>query len=225
MMIVFAFTLALASPAGAHQLKPSKPVAKMSLDEIEQFQVQALRHYTGAVRWWVKHPARKALRTGRSTQLFSATTKLVPYCKTLGIRAPQEICWHGHAADWTRPLLAKTRAKQERLLTYTGDWYTAVRIVQRVWPGTEGWLRSCSASEGGSGAFVMNRQGSGAGGWLQFMSGTFYGHIGAAVAEARSRGFDIPVMARSWGSPLGQAATGAYMYSHGMSYHWVGAGC
>lgn len=108
-----------------------------------------------------------------------------------------------------------------RMLPYSADWVTAVRIVQRVYPGTESWLLSCSSGEGGHGGFVMNHQGSGASGWLQFMSDTFYGHAPAAFSHVRSLGFILPEsLSISIESPMAQAITGAYMRTHGMSSHW-----
>lgn len=108
-----------------------------------------------------------------------------------------------------------------RMLPYTADWVTAVRIVQRIYPSTESWLLSCSAGEGGHGGFVMNHQGSGASGWLQFMSGTFYGHAPSAFAHVRSLGFILPEsLSIRIDSPMAQAITGAYMRTHGMSSHW-----
>lgn len=107
---------------------------------------------------------------------------------------------------------------------YSG-WQRAVREVQRAYPGTDGWLLSCSASEGGWGRWVPNSQGSGVGGWLQFMPGTFSGFVRHAIADVRSRGFLVPESAWSWYSPLGQALAGAWGVTNGKSHHWVGHGC
>jgi len=103
----------------------------------------------------------------------------------------------------------------------TNDWRTAVTLVQRVYPGTESWLLYISHREGGYGAFVMNHQGSGAGGWMQFMASTYYAYSDAAFAHARSRGFDVPREANTWYSPLGQAITAGYMrYTGRDGCHW-----
>lgn len=102
----------------------------------------------------------------------------------------------------------------------TNDWVTAVRLVQRISPGTESFLLNCSSGEGGHGGFVMNHQGSGASGWMQFLSGTFYGHAPEALAHAQSMGFILPDGLLDIHSPLGQAITAAYMRTHGMSSHW-----
>lgn len=104
-------------------------------------------------------------------------------------------------------------------------WQRAVEEVQRAYPGTEGWLWSCSASEGGHGRWVPNSQGSGVGGWLQFMPGTWSGFFRNALSDVTARGFRVPDAAASWYSPLGQALAGAWGITHGMRHHWAGSGC
>jgi hypothetical protein len=119
----------------------------------------------------------------------------------------------------------RLRRQQWLVLPQVSDWLVAVKVAQRVFPGTEQWLRSCSASEGGWGGFVMNRQGSGAGGNLQFMESTFWRMYGAARDEARRKGFDVPASTSSWSSPLGQALAGAWGVSNGRRGEWSGHGC
>ena len=104
-------------------------------------------------------------------------------------------------------------------------WVRAVREVQKVYPGTDSWLMSCSASEGGWGRWVPNSGGSGVGGWLQFMPGTWSGFFRNAVADVRARGFIVAETAASWYSTLGQALAGAWGITHGMRHHWSGSGC
>jgi hypothetical protein len=104
-------------------------------------------------------------------------------------------------------------------------WFKAIEEAQRPYPGTEAWLKSCSASEGGWGRWVPNSQGSGVGGWLQFMPGTWSGFYRHAVADVAARGYIVPASANSWYSPLGQALAGAWGITHGMRHHWVGGGC
>lgn len=108
-------------------------------------------------------------------------------------------------------------------LPFTNDWVTAVNIVQRTWPGTKAWLLGTSSGEGGWGICVWNggapctssEHGSGAAGWLQYMSGTFYGNLRAALAEARLLHRPlIPRSAKNWFSPLGQAFAGGWGCSH-----------
>jgi hypothetical protein len=111
--------------------------------------------------------------------------------------------------------------KRERLIPLTNDWQTSVKLVQRIYPGTSGWLLYISDREGGHGGFVMNHQGSGAGGWMQFMSSTYYAYNDAAFADARRRGFVVPQSANSWTHPLGQAITAGYMrYTGRDGCHW-----
>ena len=106
-------------------------------------------------------------------------------------------------------------------LPTTNDWRTAVALAQRVYPGTEGWLLFISDREGGWGSFVMNHQGSGAGGWLQFMASTFYAYVDDARASFARRGFKVDSSVWSWTHPLGQALTGAYMRFTGRDgCHW-----
>ncbi|MDH4159260.1 MAG: hypothetical protein OEV62_03310 [Actinomycetota bacterium] len=126
---------------------------------------------------------------------------------------------------WQKRLRACERDEQRRSLPVTGDWRTAVRIVQRPYPGTETWLLSCSASEGGHGPWIPNRQGSGANGWLQFMESTFWRMYGAAHQDVTARGYLIPPSAASWYSPLGQALAGAWGVSNGRRHEWFGKGC
>ena len=106
-------------------------------------------------------------------------------------------------------------------LPATNDWQTAVRTVQRSWPGTSAWMLSCSAHEGGHGPFVMNTQGSGAGGWLQYMQGTFDAHYSGALALARGEHRPVPPAGLGWTSPLAQAFAGGWGYRYQRSA-WTG---
>jgi len=127
---------------------------------------------------------------------------------------------------WLRRDLAYVR-QLERLWIPVRDWHSAVVYVQQWFPGTAEWLLNCSSSEGGHGQWVPNRQGSGAGGWMQYMSGTFYADYNAAVAYLRSRGVTVPSSTASWYSPLGQAiAAGWARYTgHTPPGKWTGANC
>jgi hypothetical protein len=108
-----------------------------------------------------------------------------------------------------------------RMLPATDDWRTAVRLAQRVFPGTESWLLGISDREGGWGPFVMNHEGSGAGGWMQFMAGTFYAYNEAARRAVAARGFRVDPAVFEWHDPLGQALTAGYMRSTGRDgCHW-----
>lgn len=122
--------------------------------------------------------------------------------------------WGGRSA-------ACEERRRQRLIPLTNDWVTAVRLVQRIYPGTESWLLYISHREGGYGRFKMNYQGSGAGGWMQFMASTFYGYDDAAFADARRKGFVVSSSADSWTHPLGQALTAGYMRFTGRDgCHW-----
>jgi hypothetical protein len=113
-----------------------------------------------------------------------------------------------------------------RTIPPTDDWLTAVRYVQRAFPGSEWWLRSCSSGEGGWGRWVPNTQGSGAGGWMQYMDGTFWHDFNRAAYDLRSRGFRVPPSAASWYSPLGQAVAAGWAYHHHRPPgKWTAASC
>lgn len=126
-------------------------------------------------------------------------------------------------------------------------WHRSVSEVQRVFPGTESWLLSCSAAEGGHGRWVGYagvsysdglRDSNTVGGPMQFRFGTFTGMWRRAVEHARERGFRIPSelrdrslagKTRAWRSGLGQAlAAGWARYTGNDNSHWSaswGNGC
>lgn len=131
-----------------------------------------------------------------------------------------------------------TAQQTSKKLQQTNDWLTAVRVVQVAYPGSSWWLTSCSASEGGHGEWVWNggyplsqypskpSRSSGAGGWGQYMEGTFWTDYRAAVADLRQRGFKIPPGSSSWYSPLGQAIAMGWAYGHSRPHgKWLGGGC
>jgi hypothetical protein len=141
----------------------------------------------------------------------------------------------------------RVRAKHAFLanrLPSTGDWMTAVRIAQRTWPGTSAWMLSCSGAEGAHGVWVWNgglpysaggappRYGdgyrtppygsSGAGGWMQYMKGTWQGQFDGAIRLAHSEHLPMPDRRDwSWTSPIGQAFAAGYGYSYARSA-WTG---
>lgn len=128
-------------------------------------------------------------------------------------------------STWEKRHIAAHKAKNA--CVSIKDWRLAVMYVQRWFPGTASWLLSCSASEGGHGPWVPNRQGSGAGGWMQYMSGTFYTDFRGASAYLAARGVIVPRSANSWYSALGQAiAAGWARYTgHAPRGKWTGASC
>lgn len=126
---------------------------------------------------------------------------------------------------WVGRHIAAHRAKNA--CVEVRDWKTAVSYVQRWFPGTSQWLMSCSSSEGGHGSWVPNRQGSGAGGWMQYMETTFWSDYRSAVAYLATRGVHVPSSSASWTSPLGQAiAAGWARYTGNIPRgKWTGSGC
>ena len=164
---------------------------------------QTVVHFRGGIAWhraktWSLQDALGVSRT--RTEHAERRTTSVPYLR------------------WMNSLW-RSRQKHARLRLYarlpmTNDWQTAVRIVQRSWPGTSSWLLSCSAAEGGHGGFVMNHQGSGAGGWLQYMQSTFDYHYSSALSLARHEHRALPPAGLGWTSPLAQAFAGGWGYSY-----------
>jgi len=174
------------------------------------------------------------------------------------LRAPRHAkCWE---VPWQRSctiarasyklhltLAVAAERKLNRELPLPNDWATAVRVIQRVFPGTESWLMSCSGAEGGHGRFVIYGGGSyypGAehaqtfhgdmvGGPMQYMWGTFRGHYRHGLDSLRSRGFQVdlpsPDDVRAWLHPLAQAiAAGWARWSGNDDSHWSaswGDGC
>jgi hypothetical protein len=191
-------TLILAPSAGAHLLpRPEREPGQAKADWIRAGQVANVRHARGAVRFLERRLNGKAVQRG----LYG--------------RAARELDWHRKSLVWSSRELSST-------------WLGAVELVGVYYgPGIRAWLRSCSqaTSEGGWGRWVPNTQGSGAGGWLQFMSGTFWSVIDDAIARARAAGMVVPSSARSWYSPLGQALAGDEMIRDGRRREWSGWAC
>jgi len=104
-------------------------------------------------------------------------------------------------------------------------WREAVQETQKAFPRTNAWLLSCSDSEGGWGRWVANGDGSGAGGWMQFLESTFWRMFRASEIHLKARGFHLSASAASWYSPLGQAVAGAWGVTHGRQHEWYGSGC
>jgi len=141
------------------------------------------------------------------------------------------VVWEKRAYVARRQTIAQIRKEKARTLrdfVHTEGshaWARAVREVQRAYPGTESWLMSCSASEGGWGRWVPNSGGSGVGGWMQMYPSTFWRMFTAAKQDVLSRGFKVPTSAASWYSPLGQALGSAWGVTHGRRGEWMGGGC
>lgn len=151
---------------------------------------------------------------------------------------------HGYrtwvAGQW-KLRLAKCQTILKNTIPATGDWATAVHVVQRFYPGSEWWLMSCSASEGGHSVFVFHSPHRAAtayeishqvvldtpGGWMQYFHGTFVGDFNAAVQDLRTRHVRVPRSAFTWYSPLGQALAGGWAHNFGRytGGKWTGSGC
>lgn len=134
------------------------------------------------------------------------------------------------AAAYLRHQAAVRRA---HTLPYTGDWVTAVAVMQRAYPGSAAWLLACSSSEGGHGGFVWrghtSEPDSGPnttpGGWMQYMAGTWAGDYRAAVADLAARGWHVPA-GLNYYTPLGQAVAAAWAYGHSRpAGKWTGGRC
>ena len=161
---------------------------------------QVVRFFTGDKHGWMIAPRQERCRS-------------VPWEGTCWI-ARQKLSFHSERVERLRRVIWRT-------LPPTNDWRTSVRLSQRIYPGTDSWLLFISNREGGWGPFVMNHQGSGAGGWLQFMASTFYAYVDDARRDVARRGFVVPAGVWRWTHPLGQALTGAYMRFTGRDgCHW-----
>ena len=200
-LLTLALMAALASTASA---KPP-----MASERSQQAELRALAKHVTAMRvsTWKCQEQLGQTRTRASVDAGSL---------------PQSISYR----RWVVKKWDARRAGCERLLARrsipaSSDWVTSVKLVQRVYPGTQDWLLFISRREGGYGGFVMNHQGSGAGGWMQFMSSTYYAYNDRAFADARRRGFIVPDSANSWTHPMGQAITAGYMRYVGLDgCHW-----
>lgn len=137
------------------------------------------------------------------------------------------------------------------LLRDTGDWRFAVREVQRPFPGTDGWLLSCSDAEsnhtdwvghGGRPYSAWLRDSDTVGGYMQFRFSTFKGMFHQGYDYAIARGFRFPYLLKrssyrsefewkdeAWQTALGQAiAAGWARYTGEDNSHWSaswGNGC
>jgi len=141
---------------------------------------------------------------------------------------------HYLAEVWPERSLEARRATEawlldRKTLDEQSSWQRAIAEVQAAWPDTDWWLDSCSRTEGagrsGEAPWVPNREGSGAGGWLQFMESTFWRMFWAAKADAEARGFVVVKSAASWYSRIGQAMAGAWGVTNGRRSEWSGSGC
>ena len=140
-------------------------------------------------------------------------------------------------------LAEKAQHRLDHELPLINDWRTAVRYIQRIYPGTEGWLLGISDREGGWGRWVWygGRTWNGyhvgndflgadtVGGWMQFRFSTFAPYYRGMVKDMRRRGFTLPewpdrggpAIYQPWLDPLAQALTAGYMRYYGKDgCHW-----
>jgi hypothetical protein len=211
---VAAATLTATASAASHH---TEPIGRLARSTTLARQVTSLRR---GIRWhrattWNYQDRAGVRRT--PTRYVERHTRSVPFLR-----------WINHLW-WKRQSLA-WRKLSTGGLPWTTDWQTAVNIVQRDWPGTASWMLSCSGAEGGHGIWVWNggapysspNHGSGAGGWMQYMEGTFWGQFRPALALARAEHLALPPpQAASWTSALGQAFAAGWGYTHGRSA-WAG---
>lgn len=158
------------------------------------------------------------------------------------ILVPQEMEMSQNTAfEVARRNLWKRKAHQQEVMyqkwlpfvRMNQDFDLALRAASRKFGVSFRWLHNCALSEGhihgyryrngvpltrlGIDPFWMNEGGSGAGGPLQFMEGTF-----DAYPQART---SLPAEFRGWHDKLAQAYTGAWIFAHEGSGQWEGAGC
>lgn len=194
------------------------PAEKYATDPEYRSSVQAARRkalkHRSAARGWCTKRARYSTRLGRcGTEAF---TKRLTNSKDLAVEQRKAQQWR--------------RAHSQQYLSYRSEVRYWNRLDRSMWKAVDAaakeygvsasWLHACVSSEGGHGGWVMNHQGSGAGGWFQFMESTFYGYVDSARSGNR-----FPKKYARWDSRVGQAFTAAYMFKIGESNQWTGAGC
>ena len=107
------------------------------------------------------------------------------------------------------------------------DVRKAIRWAAQEWDVSAVWLTACAASEGGLDAtrIVYGAEPPPTGpdtGWFQFLPGTWAWMSNEAWKATEP---SPPPRYRRILSPVGQAYTAAWAFSHGLSYHWFGRGC
>lgn len=208
---VVASVLAIPSAVGAQTL-PIRTEATVVKKEVSAKQQQQLRSLT-------KKIARLQVATWRCQDTLR-TKRLRPSVTPWAL--PPSVLYRTWVhVKWKVQKASCELALLKRAIPPTNDWQTSVRLVQRIYPGTSNWLLTISRREGGWGGFVMNTQGSGCGGWLQYAPSTYWAYSGDAFADAKRRGFIVDPAWNQWTHPMGQALTGAYMRFTGRDgSHW-----
>lgn len=201
---------------------PTYPTASTASMAAPRSETRRCPDHRAGVRWYrAKHRHWNRLRHAPAPRQ-GRKPRSCPDARFLAVRARER---SRNARTVTERWVARHVLEDFRVRPGANAWLRAVDEVQRVFPGTSGWLLSCSASEGGHGRRVMNSQGSGATDWLQFMPETYARMSWAARVYAASRGFIVPYTASQIHSPLGQALAGAWGVTNGRRHEWAGHGC
>lgn len=182
----------------------------------------------------LSHKVHHVIRSTRNCQETLERTKT----KARGTYAKRSVAYRRYVLSVWRQRESRCGHDLRAVLVANLNWWLATEYANTVFPGTRPWLISCSGSEGAHTVWVWNggtplsqsptrpSGSSGAGGWMQFMRGTFYAYVGDAFGAARSRGYLVMRTWANWYSPAGQAITGGYMRWSGRDgNHWVGSGC
>lgn len=151
---------------------------------------------------------------------------VLPKTENLNVEKNRTRIWYKKAQKLKR-LYKRQQAINRMWAARNADFDLALRAAAKRYGVSYSWLHACAKSEGHIEGrrtpggpidpFIMNNSGSDAGGWMQFMPGTFYGYVG------RTSGY--PAKYKKWKSKVGQAYTAAYMFKIGQSGQWMGAGC
>jgi hypothetical protein len=230
-----------AAGAGAASSTPSSSTAVTAPRASAPEKCPDARKAVGFYRsHYLKHRAR--MGAGRPTTTPSRSTAACSQVRFLAYMWRSRAYVARVSADATL-YFRKQRERTLRDFSFTPGnhaWPKAVREVQRVFPGTESWLLSCSAAEGGHGRWVgysgvgystWLRDSDTVGGPLQFRFSTFTGMYRRGVDYAVGKGFRVPRMdmTTAWRSALGQAIAGGWArYTGNDNSHWSaswGRGC
>lgn len=218
-MTAVGFVLAVPSSIGSQTL-PIRKVTKASQSQTQTVKSSLTKQQQQQLRTLSRSIAGHQVATWKCQDALSnprTRASVAPWAlpRSVGYRVWVQSKWKARVASCGRAL-------SQRSIPATNDWLTAVKLVQRVYPGTSSWLLYISHREGGWGGFVMNHQGSGCGGWMQYASSTYWAYSGDAFADARSRGFIVDDTWNQWTNPMGQALTAAFMRFTGRDgHHWA----
>ena len=257
LIVALAATAVRVAVAGAPELRGSTPPKKVRTLDLETTKVRLPPLRLPSPKALTKALMR-AERPSVQKQLV-ASRQVVAFFENPDHRwlraLRKEKCWQ---VPWQRTctiarhthrlhseLLRAATYRLEREIPLINDWRTAVRWVQKIYPGTESWMLSISDREGGWGRWVWygGRGWSGyhvgndflgadtVGGWMQFRYSTFAPYWRGAIKDLRARGYIIPEIPMpapggpreyaAWLSPLAQALTAGYMRYYGKDgCHW-----